>query len=79
MKDEPQIAEAQEVAPRPTLSYGHHQRTWWRQPRWHMALGMGCLAFGYGLTLTFWPGPPMIMGLGGFLIGHAIPLPDAGR
>lgn len=78
MQDQTQIPDAREVGSS-TLAYERSSRPWWRQPRWQMAVGIGCLAFGYGLTLTYWPGPPVFMGFGCLLLGLAVPLPDDGR
>ena len=77
MSSEPLDAEPVE---RPAeLDYGRPRQPWWNRPRWHLALGIGLVAFGYGLTLTYWPGPPLLMACGGVLIGLAVPLPDGGE
>ena len=70
--------EAEPVDPAP-LAYGRPGRRWWTRPRWQLAIGLCLLAFGYGITLTYWPGPPLFMAAGALLIGLAIPLPDGGE
>ena len=73
-QQQPEPIQAEPVGPAP-LAYGRPARSWWKRPRWHMAIGLCLLAFGYGLTLTYWPGPPILMAAGGLLIGMSVPLP----
>ena len=74
--DDPVEAEPVEAEP---LPYGPPRRPWWRRPRWHLALGLASLAFGYGITLSYWPGPSIFMGFGAFLVGLSVPLPGDGE
>lgn len=68
----------------PPLNYGpageppwrFWTRQWWTQPRHQMAAGLALLGFGWACTLTYWPGPPLFVAAGAFLVGLALPVRD---
>ena len=74
----PEHRDPPDAEPAP-LDHGRPRRSWWRRPRWHLGVGLASLAFGYGLTLSWFPGPAIFMGFGGLLIGLAVPMPDGGE
>ena len=49
---------------------------WWRQRRNLMSAGLALIGLGLGLAMSYWVFPGLLMGVGGFLVGQALPLGD---